>query len=84
MQVRWLKVLPQEEREAFKKRLYSVQDVLEVLDKVLEGLEESVEIARLADYDSPSWAYKQADQNGYIRAIRDVRGLLTLNEKETK
>ena len=78
MQARWLKNIPIEEHEDFRKRLNSVQDVLEVLDQLLLESECSVEIARLADYTSASWAYEQADRNGYIRAMREVRKLLDL------
>lgn len=33
-----------------------------------------------ADYDSPSWAYKQAHFNGYNQAIEDVLKLITIKE----
>lgn len=33
------------------------------------------------DYDSASWAYKQADQNGYNRALRDILALFNYMEK---
>jgi hypothetical protein len=29
-----------------------------------------------ADYESPSWAYKQAHQNGYNQALEDVIKLI--------
>lgn len=80
MQARWLKHLPNEEHEDFKKRLLSVQDVLEVLDNILLEFQTGVEIARMPDYESASWAYKQADINGYIRAIQEVRRLIDLEQ----
>lgn len=80
MQIRWLKHLPTGDHEDFKKRLLSVQDVLEVLDNILLGFQNGVEIARMPDYESASWAYKQADINGYIRAIQEVRKLIDLDE----
>lgn len=33
-----------------------------------------------ADYDSPSWAYKQAHFNGYNQALEDVLKLITTKE----
>lgn len=32
------------------------------------------------DYDTPSWAYKQAHQNGYNQAIEDVLKLIATKE----
>jgi hypothetical protein len=37
--------------------------------------------SKSSDYDSPSWAYKQADQNGYNRALNDIIQLLNLKEE---
>ena len=31
---------------------------------------------------NPSWAYLQADQNGYNRAIKDIQELLPLTIKK--
>jgi len=33
------------------------------------------------DYDDPSWAYKQADRNGYVRALKEVIELIELDGK---
>ena len=34
-----------------------------------------------ADYDSPSWAYKQADRIGYNRALNQVLDLINLDKE---
>ena len=34
-----------------------------------------------ADYDSPSWAYKQADRNGFNRAVTTVLDLINLDKE---
>jgi hypothetical protein len=34
-----------------------------------------------ADYDSPSWAYKQADRIGYNRALTTVLELINLDKE---
>jgi len=42
------------------------------------------EKVRINDYDSPSWSHKQADQNGYVRALREVMLLLEVNPDREK
>jgi len=46
------------------------------LVEVLKAFEEEELKTRSADYDSPSWAYKQADSVGYARALRRVVSIL--------
>lgn len=45
----------------------------EILDRM--EAEETRQEIQTADYDSPSWAYKQADRNGAKRAYDKVRKL---------
>lgn len=55
--------------KAFRERLIAV------LDGKRASLRKDT-IARTS-YDSPSWAYVQADNNGYERAISEVISLLS-------
>lgn len=51
--------------------------------RIVEVLRDKIENSRkglLTDYESPSWAYRQADGVGYERALREVISLL--EEKE--
>ena len=34
------------------------------------------------DYDSPAWAYRQADANGYQRCLDDLEALLTFDQED--
>ncbi len=45
---------------------------------LIRKMEESAYASSVAKvgYDNPNWTYKQADTVGYIRALRDVSGLL--------
>lgn len=54
---------------AFRERL------TEILDKKINTTKTSK--TSLESYESPSWAYLQADANGYERAIREVISLLS-------
>ncbi len=42
------------------------------------------ETKRLTGYDDPSWAYRQADHNGYQRALKEVLELIPTDQKEMK
>lgn len=46
------------------------------LVEVLKTFDEEELKNRSTDYDSPSWAFKQADSVGYARALRRVIGIL--------
>jgi len=50
-----------------------IKSFLEILDR-MEEQEHRQEI-QSSDYDSPSWAYKQADRNGAKRALSKIRSL---------
>lgn len=42
---------------------------------LLNEMKRDTQKTKFTDYESASWAYKQADQNGYIRAIDDILNL---------
>lgn len=54
---------------------------LKILDRI-EAEEERMEIT-LSAYDSPSWAYKQADLNGARRAYSKMRALFNTKDSKT-
>lgn len=62
-----------------KEILESSPTLVEIFLSVLDQMEQedSRQETSQADYDSPSWAYKQADRNGARRAYGRVRGLFT-------
>ena len=77
MQVDWTKGLSGKEKEARQKEIKSYRAAFETLTEILE------EESSTPDYDCPSWAHKQADQNGYNRAIRKVIKLININGHTT-
>ncbi len=48
-----------------------IKRLVEILDLWIEE-----EAPKKIDYDSPSWAFKQADKNGAIRALTKVKTIL--------
>jgi len=78
MKTTWFTHLPKDQQEGFKKQVLSSRDTLERLQKILE--DKKTEVVLSTDYDNPSWAYKQADRNGYDRALTEVINLVTMKE----
>jgi hypothetical protein len=66
--------LPKDQQEGFKKQISSSKDVLEKLEKIIK--DKIKEVVLTEDYDNPSWAFKQADRNGYNRALTEVLNIL--------
>lgn len=46
--------------------------LIELLEEKLENSSKENEV----DYESPSWAYKQADKLGYQRALREIINII--------
>lgn len=65
-----------------KSEVESVKGFLKklVADPAMEYVRRSIRLqyrnSRYSDFDSPSWAYKQAYQNGYNSALDDVLKLI--------
>ena len=74
MHIQWTKNLKGDDKKQRIEEVKSFKNAFEALTEILEE-EEST-----PDYDCPSWSHKQADQNGYNRAIRKVKNLITIKE----
>jgi hypothetical protein len=74
MKTIWFMDLPKDQQEGFKRQVSSAKDVLEKLEHILNSKKKEVVLSE--DYDSSSWAYKQADRNGYNRALTEVLNIL--------
>lgn len=68
----------------FKAAAYLRERLTAILEEKVDALRR--DIRQKTTYESPSWAYVQADYIGYERAIYEVISLLSSNsvEKETK
>ena len=75
----WLSHLKeQKERDNFRDYILNSSSLWDKLNLILEN--KTVK-QKETDYDNPSWAYFQADQNGYNRAIKDIQEILPLTIK---
>lgn len=81
MQTLWFQHLKDPaKRDLFKKDVAASE---KVLDRLREICYNKIKVeSSLVDYNSPSWAYRQADQLGYNRALKEIMELITLSDKE--
>ena len=79
--VEWTRHLKDaDSKQEFKDLLSHSRRVLEVLESILEQELESSTKTKVEDYDSPSWAYRRADKDGYNRAIKRFLNLINLGD----
>lgn len=74
MDSRWTKGLSGEDKE---KRVKEIKRHKVFLDEVVEMLSKELEEGT-PDYESPSWAYHQADRNGANRKLKQIIKILTI------
>lgn len=79
MKTIWFMDLPKDEQEGFKREVKSAKNVLDKLEQIVQNKIKEIVITN--DYDSPSWAYKQADRNGYNRALIEIINILHLDQE---
>ncbi len=59
-------------KEDFVRDLAGNRKILDVMENVLKNKITKIHDTKETDYDSPSWANKQAHQNGKVEAYQDV------------
>lgn len=72
----------EDELELFKKSLRNSKIVLDKIKNIVYNIRLESEATHSSDYDSASWPYKRADQDGYVRALKLVEQLLTIDPME--
>jgi hypothetical protein len=68
----WFNGLPNDEADRLALQLTNSKFLLNRLDTVIRTKIDETERVSVKDYDSPSWAYKAADREGYIRALKEL------------
>lgn len=72
-----------EEKEKFEKGLRNSKWILDRLSEILTDAEDELSSSEISakNYDSPSWAYKQAHTNGQRSTLRTLKRLINLGPK---
>lgn len=82
MQVAWFTdIKDKDKQEEFKKSVVGSKIVLDKAKLICYNKIRVGERSKLTDYDSPSWAYRQADLLGYNRALNEIMELLTVADE---
>ena len=68
-----------EDKEKVRQAILSNRESLDRLKEILEPMLKDTPPS--ADYDSPSWAYKQADRIGFNRALNQVLDIINLDKE---
>lgn len=81
MKTIWFQDIKDKEvQEQFKKNVLSSKIVLDKLLQIVYTKAKMEDRSKSNDYDSPSWAYRQADKIGYLRALKEIEDILTMDE----
>lgn len=74
-----------EEKQRFESSIIHAKHILDRQLTILDEMEADTTDLELNPkvYDIPNWDYRAADLNGYKRALRHVKKLITLDQKDT-
>lgn len=78
----WTKGLNDLDKTAIETTIRKNRTLLDRINVICEMKIKELEVSALADYDSPSWAYRAADKEGQKRALRYIMSL-TKAERNT-
>lgn len=65
----------QEQRDQLRLNLAAAEPIMQILDGFVEAKLAGSERSE-ADYNDASWAFKAADENGYRRALKEIKELI--------
>lgn len=79
MKLNWTKGLSGEAKRDIQLEYASSSNLRKRLEVLLREKQASSQKAIISkeSYDSPNWAYKQADNVGYLRALEEVISILS-------
>lgn len=80
----WTKHLKDEEKQRFKNSILGSKEVLDRLSQLIDELKQEADTIELDPkiYGLPNWDYRQADLNGYKRALKTITKIITLDQKD--
>lgn len=72
------------EQERFKNSILGSKVVLDRLQELINQVEDDVDTLELTTkvYDLPNWDYRQADLNGFRRALKTISKIINLDQKD--
>lgn len=82
MKTVWLEGLKDKDREERKVLIRGSKKTLDILSKICYNMYREAENSSISDYDSPSWAYRQAHINGLKEAYNKIQEVVTLSDND--
>lgn len=82
MKTVWLEGVKGQEREDLKLFIANNKKVLDILVKMMYNMYRESENSSVKDYDSPSWAFKQAHLNGQKETLKTLISICELGEPQ--
>lgn len=83
MQLKWYGDLKTpEDKKKREQTILNCSEALDILAKICYNSIHNEQSISTVDYDSPSWSHKQADKNGYIRALKDIAKMCETHTKD--
>lgn len=67
--------------EERRKKLLQFSEICGIIENVIEKKIENLDSVTEKDYESPSWAYKQAHINGEKQAYKEILDLIAFPEE---
>jgi hypothetical protein len=77
MKVIWTKGLDPDKKKKFEQELKKAETVLATLDRILREKENKAREALKPDEIDAGWPHRAADNNGYTRALQEIRSIIT-------
>ena len=79
---KWKSKIPEDEREEFEGLLLNAKRVLDVLALIIQDdiKESESRMQKRKGYESPNWAYQQADEIGNQRALMEVLKIIQVDK----
>lgn len=75
----WFRGLSADDKDLLKRQI-SNSLIADRLREIILEWERNLPVTQ-ADYDSPSWAYRQAHQNGMSEILNKLKSILTPDQK---
>lgn len=78
MNIKWTAGLSEEQANTIKDLVKRNTILIGRFREIVSNKMQSSERKQISEkeYDNPSWAYKQADSNGYQRALKEILELI--------
>ena len=73
----WTKGLDKDGKAKREKEMRAGKPILAALESILDHKERNAQAAKKPDFVDNAWPYKAADTNGYLRAVQEIKAIIS-------